>query len=109
MGLREYLWLVDRRPHHLIDPCRTSRKHHEAIESQCDAAGRRHQVQRRDEIVVDRIALLVDAFLFDHFSGEPPSLLDRVLELAKAVRYLDTTDVDFEPFGHARIAGFWPR
>ena len=83
---------IHRGPHHLVDTLCAGRQHHQAIEAERHAAGRRHGAQRGNEIVVDRIALAIDALLLRHFGGKPPTLFDRVGEFAKPVRELDPAD-----------------
>ena len=57
-----------------------------------------------EEILVDRIALAVDALLFVHFGGEAPALFVRIGQLAKPVGELDAAGIELETLGNARIA-----
>ena len=60
--------------------------------------------KRGDEILVDRIALAVDALLLRHFAFEPAALLGGVGEFAEAVGEFDAADIKLEALGNARIA-----
>jgi len=42
-----------RRPHHLIDPERAARQHHQPVEAERDAACIRHLFHRGEEILID--------------------------------------------------------
>ena len=64
----------------------------------------RHCRKRGKKILVDRIALAVDALFLRHFALEPAALLGGVIEFAKAVGKLDAANVKLEPFRDARIA-----
>ena len=59
-----------RRPDHLLDARGAGRQHHQPVEAERDAAGRRHLRERGEEILVDRIALAVDALLLGHLRLE---------------------------------------
>ena len=61
------------------------------------------------KILVERIALAVEALLFRHLLLEPRALLDRVGQFAKAVGELDAADIKLEALGDARIARRAPR
>src|SRR5205085_8736968 len=49
----------DRRPQHLLDPRSACGQHHQPVEAERNAAGRRHLLERREEVAVDRILLAV--------------------------------------------------
>ena len=64
--------------------------------------GRRHLRQRGEKILVDRIALAVDALFLRHLAFQPAALLVRVVEFAKTVGELDAADIKLEALGDAR-------
>src|ERR1700733_12151077 len=96
--------LLHRRPQHLIDARRSSRQHDQPVEPERDAAGLRHMCQRRNEILVDRIMLAIDARLLSHFVVEPHPLRRRVGELAETVGEFHAANIKFEALGDTRIA-----
>ena len=59
--------------------------------------------QRRQKVLVERIALAVEALLLGHFAFEPAALFGGVGEFAKAVGDLDAADVELETLGDARV------
>ena len=59
--------------------------------------------QRGKKILVDRIALAVDALLLRHLAFEPAALLGRIGEFAKTVGELDAAGIKLEALGDARI------
>ena len=65
---------------------------------------RRHQRQRAQEILVQRIAFAIDALLLRHLGLEPAALLARVGQFAEGVRQLHAAGIELEPLGHPRIA-----
>ena len=60
--------------------------------------------QRGEEILVDRIALAVDALLLGHLGLEAAALFGGVGQLAEGVGQLDAAGIELEPLGDARIA-----
>ena len=98
----------DRRPQHVLDRRRARGQHHQPVEAQRDAAGRRHQGQGGEEVLVQRVALAVEPLLQRHLGLEAAALLDRVGQLAEAVGELDAAGIELEPLGHARVAGLGP-
>ena len=60
--------------------------------------------ERGEEILVDRIALAVDALLLVHLGLEAPALLGRIGQFAEAVGELDAAGIELEALGDARIA-----
>ena len=79
-------------------------EHHQPVEAERDAARLRHRGERREEILVERIALAVDALLLVHLGGEAAALLGRVGQLAEAVGEFDAAGIELEALGDARIA-----
>ena len=63
----------------------------------------------REEILVDRIALAIDARLLVHVGLEAAALLGRVGQFAEGVGEFDAAGIELEAFRDARIAGFGPR
>ena len=59
--------------------------------------------QRGKEILVDRIALAVDAFLLGHFQFKPPALFDGVRQFAKAVGEFHAAGIELEALGDAAV------
>ena len=78
-------------------------QHDQPVEPERDAAGRRHRRQRGKEILVDRVALAVEASARRDLRLEPPSLLGGVGELAEGVGELDAAGKQLEALGEARI------
>ena len=91
-----------RRPEHLLDPARAGRQHDQPVEAERDAARLRHHRERGQEILVDRVALAIDALLLGHLGLEAAALLGRVGQLAEAVGELDAAGIELEALGHAR-------
>src|SRR5262245_30546915 len=58
--------LRHRRPQHLFDADSAGREHHQTIEAERYPAGLRHDRERRQEVLIDGIALAVDALLLHH-------------------------------------------
>ena len=75
----------------------TSRSKPSALPRACGMSGERGQ-----EVLVDRIALAVEALLLGHLGLEAAALLGRVGQLAEAVGELDAADIELEALGHAR-------
>ena len=90
-------------PQHLVNPRRARRQHDQAVKAERDAGRFRHRRQRRQKILVERIALAVDAFFLRHLAFEPAPLLGGVGELGEAVGEFDAADINLEAFGDARI------
>ena len=88
---------------------RAGRQHHQPVEAERDAAGRRHLRERRQEILVERIALAVDALLLGHLALEAAALLGRIGQLAEAVGEFDAAGIELEALGDARIVPARPR
>ena len=63
----------------------------------------RHLRQSGEKILVDRIALAIDALFLRHVAFEAAALLGRVVEFAKSVGELDAADIKLEALGDARI------
>src|SRR3954454_15284312 len=61
--------------------------------------------ERAQEILVERVALAVDALLLVHLGRKAPALLVRVGELAEGVRELDPADVKLEALREPGIVG----
>ena len=78
-------------------------QHDQPVEAERDAAGRRHRRQRGKEILVDRVALAVEASARRDLRLEPAALLGRVGELAEGVGELDAAGKQLEALGKARI------
>src|SRR5712672_2170453 len=92
-----------RRPQHLLDARGAGRQHDQSIEAERYSASRRHHREGAEKILIDRIALAVDALLLRHLLLEPLALLAGIGELAEAVREFDPAGVKLEPFGKPRI------
>src|SRR5262249_57290812 len=88
-----------RRPHHLVDTGGSRREHDQPIEAKRNPAGPRHHRKGAQKILVDRIALAVDALLLRHLLFEPLALLGHIDELAEAVRKLDSAAIELEALG----------
>ena len=65
--------------------------------------------ERGKKILVERIALAIDALLLGHLQLEAAALLDRIGQFAEAVGELDPAGIKLEALGNARIAGCRPR
>ena len=65
--------------------------------------------ERGQKILVERIALAVDALLLVHVGGEAPALLGRVGQLGEAVGEFDAAGIELEALGEARIVRLRPR
>ncbi len=96
--------LRQRRPNHLLDALGAGGEHDEAVEAEGAARSRRHVGECREEILVKRIAIAVDALLLVHLRLEAAALLGCVGELAEAVRQLDAAAIELEALGNARVA-----
>jgi hypothetical protein len=59
--------------------------------------------QRCQEILVDRIALAMDALFLGHLRFEAAALFVGVGQLAEAVGKFHAANIKLEAFGHARI------
>src|SRR5215510_353082 len=92
-----------RRPYDLVDASGSSREHDQPIEAERNPAGLRHHRKGAEKILVDRIALAVDALLLRHLVFEPLALLGNIDELAEAVRNLDPASIELEALGEPRI------
>src|SRR5262249_32326034 len=88
-----------RRPHHAVDAGGSGRKHDQPIEAERNPAGLRHHRKGAEKILVDGIALAVDALLLRHLMLEPCALLGHIDELAEAVRKLDPAGIELEALG----------
>src|SRR5262245_18286062 len=99
-------------PQKLVDAFGSRGQHRHAIEAErasgciwCQTHGSDtmtdtlNNIQRGQEVLVDRIAFPVDALLLRHLGLEPLALLYRVGQLAEAVGQLDTTDIELEALG----------
>src|SRR5258708_2254563 len=86
----------NRRPQHLLDVGRARRQHHQPVKPKGYSTRKPDGCKRGNEIIVDWIALAVDALLFVHFRAKPPTLLARVTQLAEAVGELNAADVKLE-------------
>jgi hypothetical protein len=62
-----------------------------------------------EEVLVQGVALAVDALLLGHLHLEAAALLLRVGELAEAVGELHAAGVELEALGHAGVVGRGPR
>src|SRR5215813_13595211 len=87
----------------------TGREHHQPVEPERNAARRRHDAQRADEIIIDWIAFVVDALLHVHLREQPPPLLVSLSQFAEAVGEPDAAQKYLEALRHARIASFGAR
>jgi len=65
--------------------------------------------QGSKKILVQRIALTIDALLFHHFGVEAFALLGRIGEFAKAIGQLHTTGIKLEPLRKPGIGRLGPR
>ena len=65
--------------------------------------------RRREEVLVERVALAIDPHLLVHLGLEAAALLGRVGQLAEGVGELDPAGIELEPLGDARVAGGRPR
>src|SRR5437763_1284668 len=83
----------ERGPEDPIDARRAGRQHDEAVEAERDPARLGHEVQGREEILVQRVALAVNSHLLGHFRLEAAPLLGRVRQLAERVRQLDPAGI----------------
>ena len=79
---------------------RARRQHHQPVEAERDAAGRRHRGERVEKILVQRVALAVDALLLRHRRLEAPALLGRIGQFAEAVGQFDAAGIKLETLGH---------
>ena len=98
-----------RRPQHLLDAGGAGRQHDQAVEAERGAAGRRHVREGGQEVLVDRIALAVDALLLRHLRLEAPALPVGIGELAEGVGELDAAGIELEALGDARVGRLGPR
>jgi hypothetical protein len=97
------------RPLDEVDPGRAGGQHHQPVETQRDPAGGWHGRERRQKILVERIALSVDPLLFVHLRLEAAPLLGRVGEFPEPVRKLHPAGIKLEAFRHARVVRAGPR
>src|SRR6267142_2790543 len=81
-------------------------EHHEAIDADALAAGRRQAVLERMDVV------FVHLVRFDVASGavlqlglEPATLLRRIVQLAEGIRHLDAVDIQLEPLDRVGVVG----
>ena len=74
-----------RRPQHLLDAGGTGCEHHQAIQAQRRAGGRRHLRERGNEVRINRVAFSITALLFVHLGFEAPELFGWIGELAKGI------------------------
>jgi len=86
----------------------TGRKHDQPVEAERYSAGGRHARERGEKILVDRVALAVDACLFRHLLLQPPALIGRIGEFAEAVGELDPAGIKLEALGETRIGRLRP-
>src|SRR5262249_59610457 len=84
------------------------REHDQPSEAERNPAGLRHHRKGAQKILVDRIALVVDALLLRHWVFEPLALLGHIDELAESVRKLDPAGIELEALGQPRIGGLRP-
>ncbi len=78
-------------------------QHHQAIETERDAGGFRHEFKRGKKFFVDRVALFIYALFLGHLMCEALALLIRVGELSEAIRNLDPANKELESLREARI------
>jgi hypothetical protein len=90
---------IKRRPLHKPDVRRASREHDEPVEAERDAARFRHLRQRGEEILIERIALAIDAFPLLHIRQEALALLACDGQFGKAVGEFDPACIELETFG----------
>ena len=64
--------------------------------------------ERRKKVLVDRIALAIDALLLVHLGDKAPALLGGIGQFAEAVGKFDAAAIELEALGDARIAGARP-
>ena len=103
-------WLTRRRrPHHLIDPGRAARQHHQPVEAERDAAGLRHLRRPRRENPRRADSARRSA------AASRPSLGSKrrrcsagVGQFAKAVGEFDAAGIELEALGDPRIGRLWP-
>ena len=87
----------------------TRRQHHQPVEAQRGAARRRHVRERGEELLVDGIALAVDALLLGHLRLEAPALQVGIGQLAEGVGQLHAAGIKLEALGDARVGRLGPR
>ena len=64
------LRIDDRRPQHLLDAQRAGCQHHQPIEAERNAGGRRHLGERAKKILIERITLAVHPLFLRHLGFE---------------------------------------
>src|SRR3954465_3914854 len=80
------LWIDNRRPQHLLDALRVGCEYHQPIESERNARRMRHLRERREEILIERIALAVPALFLHHLRFKTAALFGWIGEFAECVR-----------------------
>ena len=88
---------------------RAGRQHHQPVKAERDAAGGRHARQRVEEILVDRVALAMDALFFVHGSFEARALLGNVGQFAKGIGEFYPAGVELETLGNLVASRLGPR
>src|SRR5439155_4631436 len=94
-----------RKEHDLPDRPSARQQHHETIDSEPEATGRRHAVfQGLHEVLVVRLRLLVARLQQTLLLLEASTLLVGVVQLGERVRDLDAADEPFETLNQPLLA-----
>src|SRR5664279_3580720 len=101
--------LDHRSPYHLLDALRSRDQHHQSVEAERNAAGWGHLTEAAKKILVDRIALAVDALLLGHRGLEARALLGGVGQLAERIGKLHPAGIKLEALGDLVATWFCSR
>ena len=93
---------------HIADLSRAGEQHQEPIHSERYASRFGHRVERREETFVEREHFAAEARALALLGLEARALLARVGQLGEPIRKLQTSGVQLEPLGNARIRGDEP-
>src|SRR5579872_647497 len=91
------------RPEDVLDPWRTEREHHEAVETERHAACLRHESERLQKVLIERIAGAVTPLHFVHLAFKARALLTGIGQFAEAVGELDAADIELEALGEPSV------